>query len=84
MGQTAGWMKKLTGHQAMRLPGAPSLRREVERQFWAQIATGITGEKAARAVGVSPPAYARWFMHRGGMPLFMSIPISKRYLSFVE
>ena len=36
----------------MHSPGAPSLRREVERQFWVQIATGITSEKAAEAAGV--------------------------------
>ena len=84
MGRPAGWMKQLTGRDAMRSPGAPSLRREIERQFWKQIATGITSEKAAEAVGVSQPAGARWFRHRGGMPLFLSNPISERYLSFAE
>ena len=79
MGRPAGWMQKLTGRGAMRSPGAPSLRREVERQFWKQIATGITSEKAAEAVGVSQPVGTRWFRHRGGMPLFMSNPISGRY-----
>ena len=53
MGRPAGWMKQLTGRDAMRSPGAPSLRREVERQFWTQIATGITSQRAAGAVGVS-------------------------------
>lgn len=77
-------MQKLTGRGAMRSPGAPSLRREIERRFWQQIATGITSEKAAEAVGVSPVVGARWFRHRGGMPLFMSIPISGRYLSFAQ
>lgn len=77
-------MRQLTGRSAMRSPGAPSLRREIERQFWKEIATGITSEKAAEAVGVSQPAGARWFRHRGGMPLFMSSPISGRYLSFAE
>ena len=77
-------MRQLTGRSAMRSPGAPSLRREIERQFWKGIATGITSEKAAEAVGVSQPAGARWFRHRGGMPLFMSSPISGRYLSFAE
>jgi IS30 family transposase len=77
-------MQKLTGRGAMRSPGAPSLRREVERQFWQQIATGITSEKAAEAVGVSQPVGSRWFRHRGGMPLFMSTPVSERYLSFAE
>src|SRR3546814_19620550 len=69
IGTPAGWMQKLTGHGAMRSPDAPSLRREVERQFWKQIATGITSEKAAEAVGVSQPVGTRWFRHRGGMPL---------------
>ena len=84
MGRPAGWMRELTRRAAMRSPGAPSLRREVERQFWEQIATGITSEKAAEAVGVSQPAGTRWFRHRGGMPLFLSSPISGRYLSFAE
>ena len=84
MGRPAGWMKQLTGRDAMRSPGAPSLRREVERQFWVQIATGITSEKAAEAVGVSQAVGGRWFRHRGGMPLFMSKPVSNRYLSFAE
>src|SRR3546814_11085479 len=84
IGTPAGWMQKLTGHGAMRSPDAPSLRREVERQFWKQIATGITSEKAAEAVGVSQPVGTRWFRHRGGMPLFMSNPISGRYLSFAK
>ncbi|MEQ1719522.1 MAG: IS30 family transposase, partial [Nitrosomonas sp.] len=46
-------MQKLTGRWTMRSPGAPSLRGEIERLFWEQIATGITSEKAAEAVGVS-------------------------------
>ena len=68
----------------MRSPGAPSLRLEIERRFRKQIATGITSEKAAEAVGVSPVVSARWFRYRGGMPLFMSSPISERYLSFAQ
>lgn len=80
MGRPAGWMQQLTGRDAMRSPGAPSLRREVERQFWVQIATGITSERAAEAVGVSQAVGSRWFRHRGGMPLFMSKPVSGRYL----
>ena len=84
MGRPAGWMKHLTGRDTMRSPGAPSLRREVERQFWAQIATGVTSEKAAEAVGVSPAVGTRWFRHRGGMPLDMAKPVCGRYLSFAE
>ena len=54
MGRPAGWMQKLTGRGAMRSPGAPSIRCEIERRFWQQVATGITSERDAEAVGVSP------------------------------
>ena len=84
MGRPAGWMKQLTGRDAMRSPGAPALRREVERQFWEQIARGMPSERAAEPIGVSPAVGSRWFRHRGGMPLFMSNPVSGRYLSFAE
>ena len=84
MGRPAGWMQKLTGRGTMRSPGAPSHRVEIERQFWEKIATGITSKKAAKAVGVSQAVSSRWFRHRGGMPLFISKPVSQRYLSFVE
>lgn len=43
----------------MHSPGGPSYRREVEREFWVQIATGITSEKAAEAVGVSQAVASR-------------------------
>ena len=68
MGRPAGWMKELTGRSPMKSPGAPSLRREVEREFWRVIATGVTAEQAALAVGVSQAAGARWFRQGGGMP----------------
>ncbi len=84
MGRPAGWMKKLTGRDCLRSPGAPSHRNEIERLFWKEIATGITSEKAAEAVGVSQAVGSRWFRHRGGMPLFMSNAVSSRYLSFAE
>lgn len=61
MGRPAGWMQKLTGRETMRSPGAPSLRREVERRFWEQIATGITSERAAEAVGVSQAVTVPFF-----------------------
>ena len=84
MGRPAGWMQNLTSRGAMRSPGAPSHRREIERRFWVQIRTGITSKKAAEVVGVSQAVGTRWFRHRGGMPLFMSQPESARYLSFAE
>src|SRR4051794_14011526 len=38
MGRPAGWMKELTGRAPMKSPGKPSLRRDVERLFWREIA----------------------------------------------
>ena len=84
MGRPAGWMKELTGRSAMRSPGAPSLRREVERLFWREIAKGLLPEEAAIAVGVSQAAGGRWFRHGGGMPSLDLAPLSGRYLSFRE
>lgn len=77
-------MKELTGRSALKSPGRPSHRREVERLFWKQIATGVTSEQAAAAVGVSSAVGTRWFRHRGGMPLHLATDVSSRYLSFFE
>ena len=84
MGRPAGWMEELTGRSAMKSPGAPSLRREVEKQFWGEIGRGVTSEDAAVAVGVSQAAGSRWFRERGGMPSFMLAPTTGRFLSFAE
>ena len=84
MGRPAGWMTELTGRSAMKSPGRPSLRRDVERLFWHEIAKGLTSEDAAIAVGASGAAGSRWFRERGGMPTFMVVPVTGRYLSFEE
>src|SRR3954467_13411269 len=84
MGRPAGWMKELTGRAPMKSPGKPSLRRDVERLFWREIARGLTSEDAAVAVGVSPAVGSRWFRERGGMATFMLTPVTGRYLSFEE
>ena len=46
----------------MRSPGRPQPSREVQRQFWRVIATGVTTVEASLAVGVSWPVGARWFL----------------------
>ena len=84
MGRPAGWMQELTGRSPMKSPGKPSLRRDVGRLFWREIAKGVTSEDAALAVGASQAAGSRWFRERGGMPTFMVVPVSGRYLSFEE
>jgi len=56
----------------------------VERLFWHEIAKGLTSEDAAIAVGASGAAGSRWFRERGGMPTFMVVPATGRYLSFEE
>jgi len=57
---------------------------QIERRFWQQIATGMTSEKAAEAIGVSQAVGSRWFRYRGAMPLFMSKPVAGRNLLFAE
>ena len=84
MGRPAGWMKELTGRSPMKSPGAPSHRREIEREFWKQVATGVTSEAAAVAVGVAPAVGCRWFRHGGGMPPMDLALGTGRYLSFAE
>lgn len=84
MGRPAGWMKALTGRSPMKSPGHPSHRRDVEREFWREIAKGLSSEDAAEAVGVSQALGSRWFRQGGGMPLIQLTPLSGRYLSFTE
>ena len=68
----------------MKSPGARSLRRDVERAFWREIAKGLTSEEAGIAVGASQAAGSRWFRERGGMPSLSLTPLSGRYLSLQE
>lgn len=66
MGRPAGWMKELTGRSPMKSPGAPAHRREIEREFWRVIATGVTSEQAAAAVGFAgrwKPVVPPWWWH---------------------
>ncbi len=84
MGRPAGWMTELTGRGLLKSPGAPSLRRDVERLFWDEIARGLSSADAALAVGVSQAAGSRWFRERGGMATFMLETLSGRYLCFEE
>ena len=84
MGRPAGGMKELTGRSAMKSPGKPSHRREVERWFWTEIAKGRSTEDAAQAVGVSSAAGVRWFRERGGMATLLRDPETCRYLCFAE
>src|SRR5215210_5834512 len=84
VGRQSGWMTTLTGRPAMRSPGRPPIRRDVERAFWVKVAEGLSSEEAAVACGVSGPAGSRWFRDRGGMPSIQLNPSSGRYLSFAE
>ena len=84
MGRPTAWMRARTGRALMKSPGAPRHRREVEREFWREIAKGLLPEEAAAAVGVSQAVGGRWFRHGGGMPTVDLAPLSGRYLSFRE
>jgi hypothetical protein len=67
----------------MKSPGAPAHRRDVEREFWRELAKGLRAEEVALAAGVSQAVDSRWFRHRGGMPIDLG-PLSGRYLTFRE
>ena len=70
---------------AMRSPGRPPVGRRVHRErFWEGIAGGLSSEDAGVAAGVSPVVGSRWFRENGGMAPFSFVPVSGRYLSFVE
>src|SRR3954447_26779009 len=84
MGRPPGWMTTITGRPAMRSPGRPPARRDIERAFWVKVAEGLSSEDAAIACGVSGPVGSRWFRERGGMPSMGLGPSSGRYLSFAE
>jgi IS30 family transposase len=84
MGRPAGWMVELTGRSAMKSPGRPSLRREVQRAFWREIAKGLSSEQAGVVVGASGAAGSRWFREGGGMASVDPAALSGRYLSFAE
>jgi len=78
------WRADRALRPAMRSPGRPDPSRVVQRQFWRQIATGVTTVDASMAVGVSWPVGARWFRHAGGMPPISLTEPTGRYLSFEE
>ena len=84
MGRQSGWLVRQTGRPAMRSPGRPPIRRDVERAFWVKIAEGLTSEDAAIGCGVSGSVGSRWFRERGGMPTVELGPSTGRYLSFSE
>jgi IS30 family transposase len=66
-------------------PGRPSTARREDRvAFWEAIASGLSSEEAAAAVGVSSAVGTRWFREGGGMRTVSRGPVSGRYLSFVE
>jgi IS30 family transposase len=56
----------------------------VQRDFWRQIASGVTTVEASESIGVSSPVGIRWFRHAGGMPPISLDEPSGRYLSFAE
>jgi IS30 family transposase len=78
-----------SGRAPLFSPGRPTVAgREVQRQFWAAVATGMASEDAAVQAGMSQAVGTRLFREAGGMPPAMfrpsAKPLSGRYLSFVE
>lgn len=84
MGRPSGWVKEFSGRSALKSPGAPSHRKEVQKLFWLEIAKGLTSEEAAVRVEAAPVLGSRWFRQSGGMSSLDLTPLSGRYLSFPE
>jgi len=58
--------------------------RQVEREFWRQVARGLTTEAASAVAGVSRETGQRWFRDGGGMPTLELSELTGRYLSMAE
>jgi IS30 family transposase len=85
MGRGNGWAAKVTGRPSWRSPGRPPVVFRTDRAvFWLAIGDGMTSTEAAELAGVSEPVGVRWFREGGGMPNVSLVPLSGRYLSFVE
>jgi len=56
----------------------------VEREFWRQVASGLSTEAASAAVGVSLAVGSRWFRDGGGMPTLELTEPTGRYLSMAN
>jgi IS30 family transposase len=56
----------------------------VEREFWRQVASGLSTKAASAAVGVSLGVGCRWFRDGGGMPTLELAEPTGRYLSMAD
>jgi IS30 family transposase len=66
-------------------PGRPPVwRREHRQKFWDLVGQGLSSEEAGIASGVSQPVGTRLFRDAGGMRDISTVPLSGRFLSFVE
>ena len=65
--------------------GGLSPRRELRRQFWLLIRSGLPRKRAAVALGLNEDTGKEWFRQAGGVvPAYVSAPSAGRYLSFAE
>ena len=84
MDRQSEWSLRVTGRAAMRPPGRLPVHREVQRQFWEQVAQGLSSHEAAASCGVSGSVGSRLFRDGGGMPPMDLAAPCGRYLSFAE
>ncbi len=76
--------RRMSGRPKLGSLGSPSVRRELQREFWRLVGQGWQTPAAAAACGVSEPVASRWFRDAGGMPPVDLVEPSGRYLSFAE
>src|SRR5206468_3790781 len=81
--------KKSTQHPEMKegcvMGSGVMTRREVRRQFWLLVRSGVMRRAAATALGFDPDTGRDWFRQAGGViPAFVTKLPSGRCLSFAE
>lgn len=83
-GTTIGMDERSDRKSADALSWHPGHPRAREREFWAQISTGLLPTEAGVAIGVAPVVGSRWFRQSGGMSPYSWPAPSGRYLSLAE
>jgi IS30 family transposase len=65
-------------------PGRLGCPRQLKREFWRLIASGMQSDAASRAVGLTRTTGIRWFGEAGGMPPIDLAEPSRRFLSISD
>ncbi len=65
-------------------PGRFGCSRQLKREFWRLIATGMQTDAASQAIGLTRTTGTRWFGDAGGVPPIDLAEPSRRFLSIAD